>query len=106
MKTVLYGRFKQGLHGGTYSHAALVISSSRLLLDAGLFFRKRYEFTPDQVRRLQTTEHGLRIYHKREDCLSPIIFRVYLYKSQNLVLRTIQRIGFIPSGGIKLSTPG
>ena len=98
MKAVLYGRFKQGLTSGSYSHAAMVVSRTSLMFDVGVFFRNRYEFTPEQVRRLQTTDRGLRIYHNKEDCLSPIIFKVALFKSQNLSMRTIKRTGFVPRG--------
>jgi hypothetical protein len=98
MKAVLYGRFKQGLHNGFYSHAAMVVSRSSLLFDVGFFFRDRYEFTPEQVNRLQTTDGGLRVYHNKEDCVSPIVFKVALFKSQNLSMRTIKRTGFVPRG--------
>ncbi len=104
MKAVLYGRFKQGLTSGSYSHAAMVVSRTSLMFDVGIFFRDRYEFTPEQVRRLQTTERGLRIYHNKEDCLSPIVFKVALFKSQNLSMRTIKRTGFVPRGRMKFTT--
>lgn len=101
MKAVLYGRFKQGLHTGSYSHAAMIVSRSRLAFDVGLFFKSRYEFSPDEVRRLQKTEQGLRVYHNREDCESPVVFRVDLFRSQNLSMRTIARAGFVPRGRMK-----
>lgn len=101
MRAVLYGRFKQGLHTGSYSHASMVVSPAQLVFDVGLFFKERFEFSPEDVRRLQKTDRGLRIYHNREDCLSPVIFRVDLFRSQNLSLRTIQRAGFVPRGRMK-----
>lgn len=101
MKAVLYGRFKQGLHTGSYSHAAMIVSPANLAFDVGLFFRSRYEFTPEDVRRLQKTDRGLRVYHNREDCLSPVVFRVDLFRSQNLSMRTITRAGFVPRGRMK-----
>jgi hypothetical protein len=101
MKAVLYGRFKQGLHTSSYSHAAMIVSRTTLVFDVGLFFKDRFEFSPDEVRRLQKTDHGLRIYHNREDCLSPVVFRVDLFRSQNLSVRTIRRAGFVPRGQMK-----
>ena len=101
MKAVLYGRFKQGLHSGSYSHAAMIVSPLNLAFDVGLFFKSRFEFSPDEVRRLQKTERGLRVYHNREDCLSPIVFRIDLFPSQNLSMRTIARAGFVPRGRMK-----
>ena len=104
MRAVLYGRFKEGLYSGSYSHAAMVVSSSSLKFNVGVFFRNRYEFTPEQVRRFQTTEGGLRIYHNREDCISPIVFKVALFKSQKLSMRTIMRTGFVPRGRMQFKT--
>jgi hypothetical protein len=104
MKAVLYGRFKQGLHSGSYAQASMSVSPAQLVFDVGLFFRERFEFSPDEVRRLQKTERGLRIYHNREDCLSPVVFRVDLFRSQNLSMRTIQRAGFVPRGRMKFSS--
>lgn len=101
MRAVLYGRFKQGLHTGSYSYAAMMVSPAQLVFDVGLFFKERFEFSPEDVRRLQKTDRGLRIYHNREDCLSPVVFRVDLFKSQNLSMRTIHRAGFIPRGRMK-----
>lgn len=101
MRAVLYGRFKQGLHTGSYSLASMTVSPAQLAFDVGLFFKERFEFSPDEVRRLQKTDRGLRIYHNREDCLSPVIFRLDLFRSQNLSLRTIQRAGFVPRGRMK-----
>jgi hypothetical protein len=101
MRAILYGRFKQGLHGGSYSYATMTVSPTELAFDVGLFFKERFEFSPEQVRRLQKTERGLRIYHNREDCLSPLVFRVDLFRSQNLSMRTIQRAGFVPRGRMK-----
>lgn len=101
MKAMLYGRFKQGLHTSSYSHATMIVSHAHLAFDVGLFFKDRFEFTPDEVRRLQKTDHGLRIYHNREDCLSPVVFRIDLFRSQNLSLRTIRRAGFVPRGRMK-----
>jgi hypothetical protein len=98
MKAVLYGRFKQGLHGGSYSHAVMVVSPTLLAFSVGVFFKSRYEFTPEDVRRLHKTEAGLRIYHNRSDCQSPVVFRLSLFKSQNLTMRSIRRAGFVPRG--------
>ena len=98
MRVRLYGRFKQGLHSGSYSHAAMTVSPTQLVFDVGVFFRERFEFSPEEVRRLHKTDRGLRIYHNREDCLSPLVFRVDLFKSQNLSMRTIKRTGFVPRG--------
>ncbi|MDE0856865.1 MAG: hypothetical protein OSA97_20815 [Nevskia sp.] len=105
MKAVLYGRFKQGLHSGSYSLASMAVSTSSLSFDVGLFFRSRFDFTPEQVRRFHTTEGGLRIYHNRADCLSPVVFKVPLFKSQKLSMRTIRRVGFVPRG-MQFPLPG
>jgi hypothetical protein len=98
MKTILYGRLKQGLHGSSSSFAVLVVSSTRLVFIVGFLFKSRYEFTPEDVRRFHRSDAGLRIYHNRSDCASPVVFKVSLFKSQNLTLRTIKRCGFIASG--------
>lgn len=104
MKTILYGRFKQGLHSGSSSHAVMVVSQTQLKFDVGLFFRNSFEFNPDEIRRFQRTDGGLRIYHNKPGCLSPIIFKVALFKSQNLTLRSIKRAGFVPRGRMKFET--
>lgn len=101
MKAVLYGRFKQGLHSSSYSHAAMIVSQSSLVFDVGLLFRSRYEFAPEDVRRFHKTEAGVRVYHNRGDCESPVVFRVSLFRSQNLTLRTIRRCGFVPRGRMR-----
>lgn len=106
MRARLYGRFKQGLQSGSYSYAAMTVSPTQLVFDVGLFFKERFEFSPEQVRRLHKTDRGLRIYHNREDCLSPLVFRVDLFKSQNLSIRTIQRAGFVPRGRMKFGSTG
>lgn len=98
MKAVLYGRFKQGLHGGSYSSAVMVVSASRLLFVVGILFRTRYEFAPEEVRRFHKTANGLRIYHSRSDCESPVVFKVSLFPSQNLTMRVIRRAGFTARG--------
>lgn len=106
MKAVLYGRFKQGLTSSSSSHAVMIVSSTQLKFDVGLFFRNRFEFNPDEVRRFQRTDGGLRIYHNRSDCLSPIVFKVALFKSQNLTMRSISRAGFVPRGRMKFGKTG
>jgi len=101
MKTILYGQFKQGLYSGSTSHAVMIVSPTQLKFDVGLFFRNRFEFSPEEIRRFQRTDRGLRIYHNKTDCLSPIVFKVALFKSQNLALRSIKRAGFVPRGRMK-----
>jgi hypothetical protein len=105
MKAVLYGRFKQGLSTSSYSRAAMIVSRSSLAFDVGVLFKDRYEFTPEDVRRFHKTDSGLRIYHNKPDCESPVVFRVELFRSQNLTLRTIKRVGFVPRGRIQFGAP-
>ncbi len=98
MKAVLFGRFKQGLVSSSYSQATMIVTPSRLAFHVGLIFRRRFEFNPDEVRRFHKTDAGLRIYHGKTEWLSPIVFKVALFRSQNLALRTIKRVGFVPRG--------
>ncbi|MDR3415996.1 MAG: hypothetical protein P4L83_07410 [Nevskia sp.] len=100
MEASLFGRFKQGLHSGSYSRATMTVTSELLSFEVGIFFRDRYAFTPGEVRRFHKTDAGVRIYHSRADCLSPIVFKVDLFRSQNLTLKTIKRMGFVPRGHI------
>lgn len=99
MKTILYGRFKKGLNSSSYSYATMIVSPSSLVFVVGVLFRSRYEFRQEDVRRFHRTDAGLRIYHGRTDCPSPVVFKVALFKSQNLTLRTIKRSGFVARGG-------
>jgi hypothetical protein len=103
MKAVLFGRFKQGLTSGSYSQATMIVTSSQLAFDVGMIFRSRFEFTPEEVRRFHKTDEGLRIYHSKAGYISPVIFRVTLFRSQNLALRTIKRAGFVPRGRISFN---
>ncbi len=102
MKAVLYGRFKQGLADASYSQATMSVTSSQLSFDVGLIFKSRFDFTPEDVRRFHKTEEGLRIYHSKSEYLSPVVFRVALFRSQNLSLRSIKRAGFVPRGRLRL----